>query len=155
MSDSISFELITPEGLKFQSDVFEVMLPTPQGQIGILPHHIPLITIVSPGVIMIRHNENDLLDNAEHLATSGGFVEISGNRVRLLADMAERADDIDEMKAKEALEKAREVKKSAKDQVALADATSIIDQSLARLKVAELNRRRHSSREVHIGQDLK
>ena len=141
MPAQISFELITPEGLKFHSDVYEVMLPTPQGQIAVLPNHSPLVTIVSPGIISIRKRQEEGDDKLENLATSGGFSQIDGRRVRLLADTAERADDIDELKAKEALERARELQKTAKDQVALADATTLLEQNMARLKVAERRRR--------------
>ncbi|MEX1997187.1 MAG: ATP synthase F1 subunit epsilon [Candidatus Andersenbacteria bacterium] len=144
MAGQISFEIITPEGLKFQAEVYAVVLPTAQGDIGILPHHIPLITIVTAGVITIRRREADEEDAREHLATAGGFVEIDGKRVRLLADTAERAEDIDELRVQAALERAREMKKNAKDQVALADAVALIEQSMARLKIAEIKRRRIS-----------
>jgi len=140
---SISFELVTPEGLKLQEDVYEVLVPTPNGQIGIFPHHMPLINIVSPGVISVRKREGDPDDNLEHMATSGGLMEIDGQRARLLADTAERAEDINEMRAKEALDRAMEMQKTAKDQVSLAEATSIIEQSTARLRVAELKRKKH------------
>ncbi|MDP3997392.1 MAG: ATP synthase F1 subunit epsilon [Candidatus Andersenbacteria bacterium] len=146
MSDKFSFELITPAGLKFQADVYEVLLPTPQGQIGILPDHRPLINIVSPGVISIRHNRQHTDDQLEHMATAGGFAQIDGRRLRLLADLAERAEDIDEFKAKAALERARELQHAAKDQVSLADATALIEQNTARLKVAELKKRKKTSR---------
>ncbi len=142
---SLSFEIITPDGLKFQEDVYEVVLPTPQGTIGVLPHHIPLISIVTPGVISIRRHDS-AQEEPEHLATEGGFVEINGKRVRLLADTAERADDIDELKAQEALAQARQLRAAAKDQVSLADATALIEKQTARLKVAELKRRHRISR---------
>lgn len=138
----ISFELVTPEGLKFQEEVYEVLLPTPMGQIGIFPHHMPLINIVTAGVISIRKNESDPDSAMEHLATSGGLIEIDGQRARLLADTAERAEDIDELRAKEALERAKEMQNTAKDQVSFADAAAIIEQSTARLRVAELKRKK-------------
>ena len=78
----------------------------------------------------------------EHFASDGGVIEVSGKRVRLLADSADAADDIDELAAKQAFERAQELQKSAKDQVALADATALIERSAARIKVAELKRRR-------------
>lgn len=139
--NSFSFELVTPEGLKLQENVYEVLLPTPQGQIGILPNHMPLISIITPGVISVKKNQDDSDASLEHLATSGGLLEVDGQRARLLADSAERAEDIDELKAKEALERARELQMTAKDQVSLADATAIIEQSAARLRVAELKKR--------------
>ncbi len=141
----LSFEIVTPQGVKFQSEVAQVQLPTPDGEVGILPHHIPLITVVSPGVISITHAEVRSGEQVEHMATSGGLVEIDGKRVRLLADTAERAEDIDELKAKEALARARELMQTARTQVSLADATALIEQNTARLKVSELRRRRRKA----------
>lgn len=138
----LSFEIVTPAGLVFQEDVWEVLLPTTEGQIGVLPNHTPLVTIISPGIITIKRRAEQAEGAAEHVATAGGFVEINGQRVRVLADEAERADDIDEAKAKEALERAEALKKNKQDEVSLAEATSLIELNLARLKVAELRRRR-------------
>lgn len=142
MSAQISFEVITLEGLKFQEDVWQVELPTPQGAIGILPHHIPLLGVVVPGVIAIKRHEADSEEKIEYFATEGGFVEIDGKHVRLLADSAERAEDIDEMKAQQALVRAQEMKRAAKDQVSLGQAESLIEQQVARIKVAGLRRRK-------------
>lgn len=136
----LSFELITPAGLIFQEDVYSVQLPTPQGEIGVLPNHRSLITLITPGVISIRRHAAST--DFEHVATAGGFAQISGQRVRLLADVAERADDIDELKAQEALKHAQELRRTAKDHVSLADALSLIEHNAARLKVADLKRRR-------------
>lgn len=138
----ITFEIITPEGPKFSEEVYSVSLPTRQGQIGVLPHHVPLISIVTPGIVFIRRHEDASEDQAEPLATAGGFVEIDGRRVRLLADSAQRAEDIDELKAKEALAHAQQMRRTAKNHVDLAEALAIIEQNTARLKVAELKRRR-------------
>lgn len=140
----IMFELITPEGPKFSGRAWEVILPTPQGQIAVLPHHIPLVSIISPGVISIRHHQEDPDDRMEDLACAGGVAEISGKRIRVLADSAERAEDIDEMRVKEALAKAQELRRAAADQVALTDAVGLIELNVARLKVTELKRRRRS-----------
>jgi F-type H+-transporting ATPase subunit epsilon len=141
MPSPISFELVTPHGLAFQEDVAEVLLPTPDGQVAILPHHMPLVILVSPGVISFRKH-SEVAEAFEHLATAGGLAEISGRRVRLLADSAERADDINEAKVQEALAQAKAMQAKAKDRVSLADATSLIEVSIARLKVAELKRKR-------------
>lgn len=136
-----SFEIVTPEGLKFQAEVYEAIIPTPQGYIAVLPHHVPLISLVATGVISIRHRKDDADEHLEHLATTGGFVEISRHRIRVLADSAERADDIDELKAQEAIAHARHLRQQTRDAIALADATALIEQNTARLKVAELKRR--------------
>jgi len=138
----ITFELVTLEGVKFTAECYSVSLPTPQGLTSVLPHHIPLVSIAVPGVISIRKHQNDPDSALEHFASDGGLIEVDGKRVRLLADTAEAAEDIDELEAKKALEKAQELQKTAKDQVALADAAAIIERQTVRLKVAELKKRR-------------
>ncbi len=139
---TLTFELITPEGIKFRHDVYEVLLPTVQGQIGVLANHSPLIALAVPGVISIRHTSEDSDQQLEHFATSGGLIEINDNCLRFLANTAEHADAIDELRAQEALEKAQELHKTAEDHVLLADATSLIERNLVRLKVADLKKRR-------------
>lgn len=143
---SISFEIVTLGGLKFQEDVWQVELPTPQGVVGILPHHIPLISIISPGVIRIWRRESSSDEQVESIATAGGFVEIDGGRVRLLADSAERAEDIDELKAQEALQRAKEMRSRAHDAISLSEVTGMIQRESARLQVAELKRRKRRER---------
>lgn len=137
------FELITPEGIKFHKEVYEVVLPTVMGEIAVFPNHTALVTIGVPGAISVRNNPTDPDSELDRFATSGGFIEISGKWVKFLADTAEHADAIDELRAKQALERAQELKHTAEDDVALADATRLIERNLARLKVTELKRRHH------------
>ncbi len=141
MSD-FSFEIITLGGLKFQENIWQAELPTPNGVIGILPHHIPLISLISPGVIRIWRREDMPEDNIEHIATAGGFVEIDGGRVRLLADSAERAEDIDELEAREALQRAKEMRLQSQDEISLSEVSGIISRETARIQVANLKRRK-------------
>jgi F-type H+-transporting ATPase subunit epsilon len=140
---ALTFELITPEGIKFHKEVYEVILPTVMGEIAVLPNHISLVTIGVSGTVSVRNKANDSDSELDHFATSGGFIEISGQHIKFLADTAEHADAIDELRAKQALEQARELKHTAEDDVSLADATRLIERNLARLKVAELKRRHH------------
>lgn len=140
-SDTISFEIVTPAGLQFQDNVYQVTLPTPDGYIGILPHHIQLISIITPGVISIRSHKDATFEQVEHLATAGGFCDIDGQRVRLLADTAERAEDIDEDKAQQALDRAKLLKQEAKDTVTLEQAVRLIEAESARLAAAQFKRR--------------
>jgi F-type H+-transporting ATPase subunit epsilon len=142
----ITFELITPEGVKFSEECYEVLLPTPAGEMGILPHHVPLVSLAVAGVISVRKRQSDADSQLEHFATSGGMIEIDGKKVRLLADTAEHADDIDAAKAQEALERARELAGKTQDHVAVADATAIIERNMARIRVADLRRRHHKQR---------
>lgn len=143
MADMLTFELVTPEGVKFTEEAYEVLLPTPDGQIGVLPHHLALVSLATTGVVSVRRRQQDPDSAVEHFATTGGMIEIDGKKVRLLADTAEHADDINAMKAQEALKHAQALAKSAKSHVALADATALIERYTAHLKVAELKRRHH------------
>lgn len=139
----LTFELVTLEGVKYSEDCYEVIFPTPEGQIAIFPNHMPLISVISPGVISIRKREKDADDRMQLFATDGGILEIGKNhRLRLLADVAEEAEDVNELEAKEALKRAQELRANADSQVDLAEATAIIAQQSARLRVAELKRRK-------------
>lgn len=142
MSDEVLFEVVTPDGLAFAGRAYAVMLPTPGGQIAVLPRHMPLVTLVVPGVISIRHRREDADEALEDIACAGGVAQVSGKRVRVLADVAERAEAVDELRAKEALAAARAMREAAADQVAQADAVGAIELNLARLKVVDLKRRR-------------
>lgn len=138
----IEFELITLDGKKFSQQVYEVLLPTPDGQIAVLTHHAPLVSIATPGVIGIRHKPTHPDDMIEYFATNGGVIEILDNVVRLLADEADHADEIDEAEAKKAYEKAKELVNLAKSYNEIDEAQSLIDRHATRLKVAELRRHR-------------
>jgi F-type H+-transporting ATPase subunit epsilon len=140
---NLRLEIITPDGIKFEDSVYEVILPTPMGQIGLLPNHEPLIALASPGVVFVRHQANDPDSKLEHFATGGGLIEVNNNSVHILADTAEHSNAIDDQRAREALEKAREMQKNAQDHVALADASALIERNLARIKTVELKKRHH------------
>lgn len=143
MADMLTFELVTPAGTAFSEDVFEVLLPTEAGQIAILPHHMDIVSVAAPGVISIRKREADKDDAMEHFATKGGVIEVVDGTIRLLADDVEHAADIDEAKAQEALKKAQEMRAAADDQISISEAEAVIEHSLARLKVADLKRRKN------------
>ena len=134
------FQLVAPTGTKFDDQVYEVILPTLDGQIGVLAHHMPLISVVVNGVIIVRHDprENDLA--RDFFAVSGGAVIVENNTLKVLVDEADHARDINEAEAKEALERALKLKAEANDQISLEKAQSLIDRSNVRLKVASLKR---------------
>ncbi len=138
----IRFELVTLDGTKFAHDVYEVRLPTPDGEIGVFLNHMALVTIASPGIILVRPKESTPDDLMEVFATNGGVIEIADNKVRVLVDEADHADDINEKEAQEAYERAQKIKGEAKDQISLDEAQSLMDRSAVRIKVAELKRRR-------------
>lgn len=136
----ISFQLHTLGGTKFSDDVYEVTLPTPDGEISILPEHMPLISVASHGVVYVRRKEQDRDDQRETFAISGGVIQIENNQLSLLVDEADHADDINEQEVQKAYELAKKMKLEAKDQVSLELAESLMDRSAVRLQVAGLKR---------------
>ncbi len=138
----IKFQLVTLAGVKYSDEAYEVLLPTPQGIIAVFKDHMPLISIASPGVISIRSKSNEPDDMMEHYATNGGVIEIIDNEIRVLADEADHADEINAAEAQKAIEDARKLRAEAKDQVSLDAAQNLLDRSQTRLRVAELKRRR-------------
>lgn len=139
-----TFQLVTPEKLEFEEEIYEAILPTSSGQIAVLPGHIPLVTVLEPGVVSLRRSKNDTEGTMEHVAVSGGFAQITGETIRVLADSATRADDVDEIQAQEARERALDLKNKATDDVSSADATALLERSIAQLKLARLiKRHRH------------
>lgn len=137
----IKFQIITLSGVKFDEDVYEVQLPTPDGNIGVFPNHMPLVSLAVPGVIAVRRNERDSNEKLEYFATDGGVIEVLDNTVRILADEAVHAEDIHEESAKKALQAAEEAYKNAKDKVSLDKAQALIDRQAVRLNVAKYKRR--------------
>lgn len=140
----IKFELVSLDGVKFSEEVYEVTLPTMDGQIGVLPGHMPLISVAKAGVILVRRSPQERDDMREVFAISGGAIEVSGNTLRVLVDEADNSEEISEEEAKEAMERARKLKAEAKDQVTLDQAQSLIDRSTVRLQVASMKRRRRN-----------
>lgn len=140
----IHFELVTLDGVKFNQEVYEVQLPTPDGYIGVFKHHSPLVSLASHGIISIRHKAGEPDDLQELIATNGGVIEIIDNAVRVLVDEADLAHEINEKEIQAAHERALKMRAEAKDQISLDHAQGLIDRSAVRLKVASL--RRHKRR---------
>jgi len=137
----IRLELVTLGGVKASDDVYEVILPTMDGQIGVLPGHMPLVSVAKNGVVSVRKNANDNDNQMEHFAVSGGVIEVDNNVLRILVDEADGADEINEAEAQAAFDRAQKLKLEAKDQVSLEQAQSLIDRQAVRLQVAGLRRR--------------
>lgn len=137
----IRLQLVTVTGTKFDDDVYEVILPTLEGEIGVLQDHMPLIAAATNGVISIRRNAKDADRDMEFFATNGGVVEVEDNVLRVIVDEADHADNINEAEAQAAHERALKMKAEATDQVSLEHAQAQIDRSAVRLQVAGLKRR--------------
>ena len=130
MATTLKLEIVTPEGITYSDDVEMVTLPGSEGELGIFPNHVPLMTQVVAGELTARRNGRD-----EWLAIGDGFVEITGERVAILTDMAMKADAVDEAKAEEARRRAesRLAEKLNDEEAALVSAS--LAHSLAQLKV--------------------
>jgi F-type H+-transporting ATPase subunit epsilon len=126
----IKFEVVTPERVVVREDVLQASIPTKDGEITILPHHIPLVSIIKPGVIEITKADG----SQEVLAISGGFVEVLQGKIVILADTAEIAEELDEARIQEVRARAEELKKNIKreDKVNFADISIRLEKELAR-----------------------
>jgi F-type H+-transporting ATPase subunit epsilon len=134
-------EVVTPERVVYSDDVHMVIAPGVEGELGILPHHAPLMTALTYGQLVIRkEGEEDVL-----MAIGGGFMEIRDNRVTILADTAERAEEIDEARALAARQRAEErLRQRQREDVDFARAEAALRRSLVRLRVVERARQRRS-----------
>lgn len=131
----IHLEIVTAERVVLSDDVDMISVPTRDGRVGILPRHAPLLTVLDVG-------ELDIVKNGETtpFAVSGGFMEVLPNRVTILADTAERADEIDEARAEEARRRAEEALAQHQSDQQMAMAEAELRRALVRLKVAQLRR---------------
>jgi len=139
----IHLQLISLAGVKFDEDIYEVLLPTLEGTIGVLPGHMPLIAAATNGVISVRRNMRDPDFLMEHFATNGGVIEVANDTLKVLVDEADHAEEINEAEAKAAHERALKLKAEATDEVSLERAQALVDRTSVRLQVAGLKRRSH------------
>lgn len=138
----IHLQLISLSGIQFDGDAYEVLLPTLEGQIGVLPGHMPLIAVATNGIISVRRLPTDIDLAMEHYATNGGVIEVIGDTLRVLVDEADHAEDINETEAEAAHQRALKLKAEAKDETSLEQAQALVDRTSVRLQVAGLKRRR-------------
>ena len=133
---TLRLEIVTAERMIYSDDVNVVVAWGVEGQLGILPHHTPLMTMLQPGELLIRKDGEE-----QYLAISGGFLEVRPDQVVILADACERAEEIDVARAEEAKQHAEEILKTRPNAAATAAAEAVLQRSLARLKVAQKRRR--------------
>lgn len=134
----IHAQIITPDGSIFDGDVDAISLPTPDGEITVLPHHIPLISIVMPGTILIRTGKEEQL-----FAVSRGVIEVDGKTIRVLTDTADRAEKLEEAAVEAAKARAEKLRSEKRqDEEGFAEATALMERELARLSTI----RRHKAR---------
>lgn len=131
----IHLEIVTAERVVLSDEVDQVNAPTKEGRVGILPRHMPLITILVPGELdIIKNNERT------EYAVSGGFMEVLPNRITILADAVERADEIDEERAERARQAAEQRMSAQQSEVDMAKAEAELRRAMTRIKIAQLRR---------------
>ncbi len=128
----IRLDIVTAERVVFSEEVDIILAPGAEGQLGILPHHAPLMTILQPGELRVRKGGEEI-----PMAISGGFLEVRPDRVIVLADSAERAEEIDVARAEEAKRRAQERLAKPAPGVDTNRADIALHRALARLKVVE------------------
>jgi F-type H+-transporting ATPase subunit epsilon len=135
MANTLKLEIVTPEAIVYSQDVHMVTLPAIEGQIGVYPMHIPLMTQIEPGEIIVLKDGHE-----SFLAVGEGLVQITGDRVAIVTDMAIPAENIDEAKAEEARQRAaaRLQDKLSDEEVASVNAS--LAHSLAQLNVKRRRR---------------
>ncbi|MFQ6015032.1 MAG: F0F1 ATP synthase subunit epsilon, partial [Anaerolineae bacterium] len=130
-------DIVTAERLVYSDEVDMVTAPGIEGELGILPRHTPLMTALQVGELRIRKG-----DQVEHFAIGGGFMEVRPDRVVVLADTAERADEIDVERAEAARQRAEKLLAEGPPREDLSRLEGALRRSRIRLKVAGRRRRR-------------
>ncbi|HSA83450.1 MAG TPA: ATP synthase F1 subunit epsilon [Patescibacteria group bacterium] len=135
----MQLEIVTPEKIIYTGEVDEVVVNTADGEIAVLPHHVNLVTKVLPGELILKTGSK-----TQHMAITGGFLEVSNNKITMLADYAVQAEEIQINKALEAQKRAEEILKkkdsglTAQD---LANAQAELTKAILELKVARRSHR--------------
>jgi len=135
----LEFDIVTAERIVYSAHVDVVIAPGVEGQLAILPNHAALMTTLQPGELVVR-------DDAEETAmfVRSGFLEVSENRVTVLADVAEHAEEIDVERAEEAKRRAQEMLQQRGHEVDLARAEAALQRALVRISIAQKRRRRRA-----------
>ena len=131
-------EVITPEKVIFSDEIEELIAPTVNGEIAILPHHVNILTQLEPGELTIKTK-----NKTHHLAVTGGFLQIANNRISLLSDFAARSEDIDAKRALEAQQRAEKKMKEERENLSEQEFATVqadFRRAIAELKVARRRR---------------
>lgn len=135
----MKIEIVTPEKIAYSEDADQVTIPTPEGEITVLPNHTSLVTQLLPGALTVKKGGQYSI-----LASGGGFAEITGKKVSVVTDLAQRPEEIDERDAEEARKRAEsalaERERLSEEEFAVTAAN--LQKALAQLRVKRRHRRR-------------
>ena len=130
MAEKLKLDVVTPYGLVFSEEVDEIIATGSEGEFGVLPDHVPFLTTLKIGVLTFRKGSE-----TGYIFVNSGYAEVGPDSVTLLADSAERSDEIDIERAKEAMKRAQERLKK-KQEIDEARATASLERALMRMQVA-------------------
>ncbi len=146
MAVKLKFEIITPERVVFEDEVDQVTLPTAEGEITVLPNHIPLIAVLRPGEIVAKKGKEEIA-----MSCSGGFIEVTSDKVMILADTAEKAEELVEEEIEKARERAQKILEEKHiDAEKYTEAAAALERELARLKVARKRGRARTAPSIKV-----
>lgn len=135
----MKIEIVTPEKVAYSEEADQVTIPTPEGEITVLPNHIPLVTQLLPGELTVKKGSQYSI-----LASGGGFAEVTGKKVSVVTDLAQRPEEIDERDAEEARKRAERalVEKERLSEEEFAVTAANLQKALAQLRVKRRHHRR-------------
>lgn len=132
----IEFKIVTPEKVLYDAMVEGVSFPTVEGEITVLPHHIPILSAVKPGELKIKINGKE-----EFFHVTSGVLEVDGKSITLLTDAAERANEVNEKRAQEAVERAQAIMAEKRhDEEGYIEAVAEMERALSRIRIARKHR---------------
>jgi len=139
----IKIEVVTAERLVYSDSADMVIAPGTEGELGILPHHTPLMTLLKPGELRIKKGSEEA-----ELAVTGGFLEVRPDHVIVLADAAERAEEIDEARAEMAKKRAEARLSQPTAETDKARAEAALRRAMVRLDIVEKRKKRHGATRI-------
>ncbi len=128
---TLHVQVVTPEKVLYEAEADEIIIPSVNGEITVLPQHVPVLTQLAPGELTIKVNNRE-----EHLVVVGGFVEVTPSEVTVLADYAVHGNDINAVASQEAKERAEKAMKEATNDMDFATANAEFLKAIQELKVA-------------------
>jgi len=131
MAEKLTLDIVTPYGHVFTEEVDEIVASGSEGEFGVLPDHVPFLTTMKVGMLTYKKSTE-----TGHFFVNWGYAEVGPDKVTILADSAEKSDDIDVERAKEAMQRAEERLKKA-EEIDEARASSAIERAVMRVQVAE------------------
>jgi F-type H+-transporting ATPase subunit epsilon len=138
------FQLVSAQGVKYDDEAYEVLVPTKSGTIGVFENHMPLISAASGGVVSVRVKPGDSESEMKHFAVGGGVMQVHGQSLVFLSDDVTAPDEVSEKEAEAALARAQDLIKNAGNRTQLNEAHRLLHHSQAQLNIAKLKRRHHN-----------